>query len=300
MGRFLFPLVLIITALSCTRPARQLDLQGHRGARGLFPENTLDAFAYAYSLPEVTTLELDVVVSADGKIIVSHEPWLNPDICLVDSAMVANNPRRFNIFKMTADSVKTFDCGSKANLRFPEQHSRPAYKPELWEVFALIAAESATQNKPWPNFNIETKTRPEGDGKFHPGPRVFMGLLASELRKAMAQYPEAELERKITIQSFDGRTLAALHNEFLGVKSCLLVEGAADPEKEMEAMGFAVDIYSPNYELVTPELLQWCHFRRINVIPWTVNEIEDMQRLVDMGVDGLISDYPNKFKELVY
>ncbi len=292
-----FPFLL---APSCARPPRTLDLQGHRGARGLYPENSLPGFAYAYGLPEVSTLELDVVISGDGRVVISHEPWLNPEICSVDSAVVAENPLAYNLFRMTVDSLQRFDCGSKGNARFENQTALPTYKPTLWELFELLDSLSTANGTPWPNLNIETKSQPKGDQQFHPGPKVFMGILANEIRLAYSTFPDAQLQDRITIQSFDPRTLKALRNEFLGVKSCLLVEGEADPEAEMDAMGFAVDIYSPSFELVTPELVQWCHFRSIAVIPWTVNEVADMQRLVDMGVDGLISDYPNKFAQLVY
>lgn len=287
-------------ASSCARLPRTLDLQGHRGARGLYPENSLEAFAYAYSLPEVTTLELDVVISADGRVVISHEPWLNPEICALDSAIVAENPTAYNLFRMTVDSIQQFTCGATGHPRFTDQKAMATVKPTLFELFELLDSLSTAHGTPWPNLNIETKSRPEGDQKFHPGPKVFMGILANEIRLAYRFFPEAHLQERITIQSFDPRTLKALRNEFLGVKSCLLVEGKADPEAEMDAMGFAVDTYSPAWELVTPELVQWCHFRRISIIPWTVNEVDDMQRLVDMGVDGLISDYPDRFAQLVY
>ncbi|MDA9218161.1 glycerophosphodiester phosphodiesterase family protein, partial [Schleiferiaceae bacterium] len=105
---------------------------------------------------------------------------------------------------------------------------------------------------------------------------------------------------KVSIQSFDLRVLREVRKTALPVKLSLITEKTANPAKEMDALGFPVDIYSPSYELVTPELISWCHFRQIAVIPWTINDLEAMQNLVDMGVDGVISDYPNKFNELDY
>ena len=103
----------------------------------------------------------------------------------------------------------------------------------------------------------------------------------------------------MTIQSFDVRTLQELRKLHIGVKLCLLTEGETDPAAAMDKLGFPADIYSPNYQALTPEIVNWCHFRRIDIIPWTVNEVADMQRLLDMGVDGIISDYPNKYKDLL-
>ena len=281
---------------SCTRPPRTVDFQGHRGARGLAPENTLVGFKKALSYPEVRTLELDVVFSKDHHAVISHEPWLNPHICQVDSATSAADPMAYNMYQMTLDSIRSFDCGSQLNERFPDQASEPAYKPALSELFAYLGARS----EPWPHLNIETKSQRRGDGIFHPGPVKFAELLAAELATANEQYPEADLMNRTTIQSFDPRTLQAFKRLHTGVKLCLLVEDEADPQGQMDEMGFPVDIYSPYYELVTPELISWCHFRSIQVIPWTVNDTADMQHLLDMGVDGLISDYPDRFAGLTY
>ena len=152
----------------------------------------------------------------------------------------------------------------------------------------------------WPNFNIEIKSHRKGDHVYHPGPKKFAALVVETLNELNEAYPDADILKKVSIQSFDLRALREVRKTALQVKLCLLVESTADPAKEMDALGFPVDIYSPSYELVTPELISWCHFRQIAVIPWTINDLEEMQNLVDMGVDGLISDYPNKFNALDY
>ena len=152
----------------------------------------------------------------------------------------------------------------------------------------------------WPNFNIEIKSNRKGDNKYHPGPQNFAAAVAKTLNELNEAYPEADVFNKVCIQSFDLRALREVRKTALPVKLSLITEKTADPAKEMNALGFPVDIYSPSYELVTPELISWCHFRQIAVIPWTINDVSEMQKLVDMGVDGIISDYPNKFKALVY
>jgi len=283
-----------ILLMNCTRPVRTLNLQGHRGARGLFPENSLLGFEKALEIPEVSTLELDLCVTADDQLIVSHEPWLNEQICTINDSL--SGGIAYNLYKMTYDSIQQFDCGSKEHPDFPEQQFAFANKPLLKELFAMIDDKGLR----WPNFNIEIKSRRKGDYIYHPGPKKFADLVVVALNELNEAYPEADLLNNVSIQSFDLRILREVRKTALPVRLGLITDKTADPAKEMDALGFPVDIYSPSYELVTPELISWCHFRQIAVIPWTINDVSEMQKLVDMGVDGIISDYPNKFKALVY
>lgn len=283
-----------ILLMNCTRPVRTLDLQGHRGARGLFPENSLLGFEKALEIPEVSTLELDLCVTADDQLIVSHEPWINEQICTINDTL--KEGRHYSLYKMTYDSILQFDCGSKGHSDFPEQQLASISKPLLKELFAMIDEKGLR----WPNFNIEIKSRRKGDHEYHPGPKKFAALVVETLNELNEAYPKADVLNKVSIQSFDLRALREVRKTALPVKLSLITEKTANPAKEMDALGFPVDIYSPSYELVTPELISWCHFRQIAVIPWTVNELDEMQELVDMGVDGLISDYPDHFNLLVY
>ena len=289
-------LVLCCTVLlsNCTKPERALDLQGHRGARGLYPENTITGFTAALEFPEVRTLELDLCVTQDDQLIISHEPWFNESICEVSDT--THEGFAYSLYKMTYDSISQFDCGTKVHPDYPKQHPSPAHKPLLSELFATIQSEGLR----WPHFNIEIKSYPNGDNIYHPRPHKFAALVATELTAADAQYPDAELLDHITIQSFDPRALREMRKTALPVKLALLSEEETSPAEQMDELGFPVDIYSPNYEQVTPELITWCHFRRIAVIPWSVNNLEQMQELVDMGADGIISDYPTLFAELIY
>lgn len=283
-----------VLLINCTRPERTLDLQGHRGARGLYPENTLIGFTEALEIPELHTLELDLCVTQDDQLIISHEPWINESICEVTDT--AHEGAAYSLYKMTYDSIAQFDCGAKGHPDFPNQQPIPAHKPILRELFNTIQSEGLR----WPHFNIEIKSHPNGDNMYHPRPHKFAALVAAELSAANEQYPESDLLNHITVQSFDTRVLREMRKTALPVKLSLLTEEEISPAEQMNELGFPVDIYSPNYEQVTPELISWCHFRRISVIPWTVNDLEQMQALVDMGVDGIISDYPNLFAELIY
>jgi len=294
MKHSLLVLCCAVLLTNCTRPERILDLQGHRGARGLYPENTIAGFTAALEFPKVRTLELDLCVTQDDQLIITHEPWFNESICEVSDTTLEGFA--YSLYKMTYDSIAQFDCGVKGHPNFPDQQPVPAHKPLLSELFATIQSEGLR----WPHFNVEIKSHPTGDNIYHPRPNKFAALVATELIAAHEEYPEADLLNHITVQSFDPRVLREMRKTALPVKLALLSEEERTPAEQMDELGFPVDIYSPNYEQITPELIAWCHFRRIAVIPWTVNDLEQMQALVDMGVDGIISDYPNLFAELVY
>ena len=192
------------------------DVQGHRGARGLLPENTLPAFARALALG-VTTLELDLAVSADRELVVSHEPWMSAEICrLPDGRPIRPDEEQdFKLFEMDYAEIAAFDCGSAGHPRFPEQRAQPARKPLLREVFALGEAYAAETGRPV-FYNVETKTQPERDGRFHPEPEPFVRLIAAEANRAGTGH-------RTTLQSFDVRTLQAAARLDLAFRLALLV-----------------------------------------------------------------------------
>lgn len=272
------------------------DLQGHRGARGLAPENTLPAFRTALEIG-VTTLEMDVVVTKDGRVVVSHEPWMSHTICRTpDGAEIPESEeKQHNIYEMTAAEVTAYDCGSRPHPHFPEQANEPAHKPLLREVLAMAEQMANLEGRDEPIFyNVETKSRPAWDGRFHPEPDVFAEAVVNVLR-------DAGVLQRSTIQSFDPRTLAEADRIAPTARLALLVATSLDAglEANLEALPFDVDVYSPDASLVDRALLDAAHARGLPVVPWTVNDPDAMQRLIDLGVDGLITDYPNRAKPLV-
>ena len=267
------------------------DYQGHRGCRGLMPENTIPAILTALQIG-VTTLEMDVVITKDKKLVLSHEPFFNHEISTKpDGSLVTEKEERgLNIFKMTYEEVKEYDVGLKPHPRFPLQKKTAAYKPLLSNLLDSVQQYMTMAKRPMPYFNIETKCLPATDNLYHPKPDEFVNLL-------MAVVKEKEIEDRVIIQSFDFRTLQYLHKKYPNIKTAMLIEdydkrGIA---KQIEALGFTPPIYSPHYSLVNETLLKYCKERNIKVIPWTVNTKEEIERLKKMGVDGIISDYPNMF-----
>jgi glycerophosphoryl diester phosphodiesterase len=267
------------------------DKQGHRGSRGLMPENTWPAMKTALDLG-VTTLEMDVVITKDKKVVLSHEPFFSHEITTKpDGSYVTEaEEKSLNIYQMNYDETKKYDVGMKPHPRFLQQQKLNVYKPLLSDVLDSVQQYMTTGKRPFPYFNIETKTSPASDNTYHPQPAEFVDLL-------MAVIKEKGVEDRVIIQSFDFRTLQYLHQKYSAIKTAMLIEDydKRSLEDQLKALGFLPAIYSPAYELVTGDLVKKCHEQNIKVIPWTVNDKESIEKLKVMGVDGIITDYPNLF-----
>ncbi len=269
----------------------KFDVQGHRGCRGLRPENSIPAFLTALD-SGVTTLEMDVAVTRDKKVIVSHEPWMSAAICL-DPAGKSIKPKdemKYNIFQMTYEQVTAWDCGSKGNDRFPEQEKIRTIKPLLSDV--IVAVENHIKNftRYEVDYNIEIKSLPEGDGKFHPKVEEFSEMVYH----LVDQYLPME---RVVIQSFDFRVLKYWHEKYPDVRLAALVENLKSIDENLKDLGFTPSIYSPDYKLLTKGEVKHCHNAKMRVIPWTVNDPTEMVALKGMGVDGFITDYPDRARD---
>lgn len=307
----LVPILLVAALAACSPPppvdhARPdlaplptFDVQGHRGARGLAPENTLPAFRRALDLG-VPTLELDLAVSADGEVVVSHEPWMDHLICShPDGRPVSEDEAPLlNLHTMTAAEIARYDCGSRRHPRFPEQQPEPAAKPLLRDVFALAEAYTAERGLPPVFYNVETKSKPGWDNRYALPPDAFVEVIWREVETA-------GVAERFILQSFDVRTLQVAHGRGLPIRLALLVApghlGAPEdgtPESwladGLDRLGFTPDIYSPYFEIVTETVVERAHADGMLVLPWTVNEPDEMARQKAMGVDGIITDYPDR------
>lgn len=274
---------------ACGTPDKKMedfDWQGHRGARGELPENSIIAMQKALQ-SGVNTLEMDVVITSDSTVVLSHEPFLNPEICLDSSgSALTGSGDSYNIFKMTFEELQKFDCGSKGNPNFPAQEKLVATKPSLLDVFIAAEEGAVLMNRAEPFYNIEIKSRPDWDEKFHPEVATYVDLVMGVVQRA-------NLQQRVTIQSFDKRALRYLNANYPEVKLALLVESGSFSD-HIEKLGFMPDVYSPHYSLVSNSLLRGLHAQEVRVIPWTVNEIAKAEELMKMGVDGLITDYPSR------
>ncbi|MBC5991488.1 glycerophosphodiester phosphodiesterase family protein [Pontibacter cellulosilyticus] len=268
------------------------DMEGHRGARGLFPENTIPAMLKALELG-VTTLEMDTHISKDGKVFLSHDPYFNREHELLPAGkeIPATQAKQHILYQLDYSDIKKYDVGSKFYKKFPEQQLQKAHKPLLAEIFDTVQANIKARQLAQVFYNIETKSKPSGDGIYHPAPEEFVD-------KLMAVILGKGVERYVIIQSFDVRTLKVVKQKYPEIKTSLLVENRYGLKKNLDLLGFTPDIYSPYYKLVTPGLVKKAHNLNMKVIPWTINTLQEIKDLKAIGVDGVITDYPNLFKEL--
>ncbi len=262
------------------------DLQGHRGARGHAPENTLPGFERALALG-VDTLELDVGVTSDGVVVIHHDRRLNPDLARDPDGgwIAAPGP---TIHSLTYAQLQRYDVGrirpgSEYAKQFAHQKAIDGTRiPRLADLFELAAASGV-------RFNIETKLSAEAPDETLP-PEPFARALLAEVRKA-------GVERRTTIQSFDFRTLEVVQREAPGIRTAYLTskkKGETVPRMVHEAGGA---IWSPNWRDVDATALAVARQLGVHVICWTVNEPADIARILDMQVDGIISDYPDRVRE---
>jgi glycerophosphoryl diester phosphodiesterase len=270
-----------------------IDWQGHRGARGLLPENTIPAFLLALEYPQVKTLELDVVITEDQQVVVSHEPWMSADICSHPDGMPVDSfeAETLNIYQMPLASVQEFDCGQRGNPRFPTQQPQAAFKPTLAAVIAAAEARAKTLEREPPYYNVEIKSQPEWDGVFTPPPSAFASLVVELIATS-------GVEARTTIQSFDPRSLRAVRALKPTWNLALLVANPHSVAENLAILGFLPKVYSPYFMLCSEAMLDTLHDKGIQLIPWTVNEISDMRQLLELGVDGIITDYPDRIADL--
>ncbi len=261
-------------------PAPSIAVHGHRGARALFPENSLVAFDHALSVG-VDVLELDLVVTRDDKLVVAHDPILSDHV--VDLDGVPDTSAAREIRQLTLTEVKAFKAGTKVNPRFPKQKIGAAFSlATLDEVFTLVKT-SAHAAAATVRFNIETKGVP-GHPELTPDALTFATLVVETLRKH-------EMEERTIVQSFDVATLKEVRRLSTKVElSFLNADSRPDFVPMLKAMN--VDILSPHHLWITKGDVEALHAHGIQVVPWTANTPKEWDHLIALGVDGIISDDP--------
>jgi glycerophosphoryl diester phosphodiesterase len=308
------PLIVVYAWASLASAAFAFDLEGHRGARGLAPENTLAAFRRALAIG-VTTLEMDLAVTRDGVLVISHDPFLNPDLVRTSDGrwLAQNGPA---IHALTLDELKRYDIGridpqSRYAAQFPAQQAADG---ERFPTFAEVIDLVKTSGKPV-RLNIETKISPVEPAQTV-DPAMFAQLVANAVR-------DAGISERVTVQSFDWRTLVEIRQRAPSIPTaCLTIETesndnvkpAADGPSpwtagfDVRAHGGSVPqlahaagcaIWSPFWRNATRARIDEAHALGMQVLPWTVNEPADMARLIDARVDGIISDYPDRLRRVM-
>jgi glycerophosphoryl diester phosphodiesterase len=280
--------LLAALALGQACAAQAFDLQGHRGARGTAPENTLPGFAAALAVG-VATLELDAGVTRDGVVVIHHDRRLNPDIARGPDGRWIEAPgpllRELDFKALRRYDVGRLRPGSEYAARFPEQAPADGARiPRLAELFALVRKAGNDEVR----FNIETKISPAAPAETLP-PEAFARALVGEIRRA-------GVAARTTVQSFDWRTLHAVERAAPEIATVYLTgrrRGGSQPQAVHAAGG---RIWSPHYEELDTAALVEARRLELKVVPWTVNEPGFIERLLDLGVDGIITDYPERVR----
>ena len=264
------------------------DLQGHRGARGLAPENTLEAFATALAIG-VTTLELDTGVTKDGVVVIHHDRRLNPDIARDADGRWVESPAPL-IHELSFEQLRSYDVGrlrpgSKNAVEFPEQQPVDGARvPRLAELFELVQKSGDTIVR----FNIETKISPQAPAETL-APEPFALALIAEIRTA-------GMESRTSIQSFDWRTLKVVEREAPEIATVYLTGRRREGSQPKAVHAAGGRIWSPNYQEMDSASVVEARALGLRVIPWTVNEPAAVERVLDLGLDGLITDFPDRVR----
>jgi glycerophosphoryl diester phosphodiesterase len=266
-----------------------IDFQAHRGGRGLMPENTIPAMLSVMDNKMVTTLEMDLAITKDKQVVVSHDPVLNPLFTTKpDGTYIKANEVNDNIiYQMNYEQLQKFDVGLKLHPGFPQQKKLAVCIPTLSDLIDSVEHKSKSIGRKM-MYNIEIKSVDGKDIMEHPVPEEFVDLVVNLIE-------QKNITQRTTIQSFDLRPLKVLYQKYPKVQTTYLVFGkdCGDAQKQIQLLGFTPTIYSPEYKYVTKETVDYCHANNMKIIPWTVNTKTEIDALMAMGVDGIITDYPN-------
>ncbi|MDX1774739.1 glycerophosphoryl diester phosphodiesterase [Oceanihabitans sediminis] len=268
--------------------SEKIDVQGHRGCRGLMPENTIPGFLKAIEIG-VDTLELDIAISKDHKVIVTHEPFMSRKICLDPNGneIPKEDDKKYNLYEMTYEEIKAFDCGTKIHKKFPKQKKLKAYKPSLDEV--IEACDAVNKNI---KYNIEIKAKRKFDGIYTPGPKVFVELVLQTLKKHSVLH-------RCNLQSFDIRVLEEIKIQEPKTRMAILINTDEKISKKLNKLSFKPEIIGPYYKLLDKETTRKFQKQGFKVIPWTVNIADEMREMIHCNVNGIITDFPDVLLEVL-
>lgn len=277
------------TAMAQDRPS--FYKVGHRGTRGLMPENTIPAMIKGIETGS-NTIEFDVHITKDGKVVVYHDASFNPDYTTKpDGSEIPKETRKdYTFYKMDYSSIRPFVIGEKAYPEYPEQQRIKSYAPLLSELIDSVEAYTKLHGLPPVYYLLEIKSSEKTDGMEQPVPEEYID-------KLMAVKQLKPLGKRLIIQSFDARPLQVLHRRYPKMALGFLTGDKAPAAQQLEGLGFKPQFYNPHYSLVTKEVVELCHSKKIQIVPWTVQEAAEMKKLKGLGVDGIITDYPNRFPE---
>jgi glycerophosphoryl diester phosphodiesterase len=278
---------------SAGAPLPKFAKEGHRGTRGLMPENTIPSMTRAIR-EGANIIEVDIYTSRDGQVIVTHDAYINREFSLTPDGqeIPPEDARKYIVHQMDYAEIRKFDVGSKYYQAYPQQKKIRTYIPLFGELIDSVEHFTKSNKLPGTIYNIELKTSVKYDSVYNAKPKELVDAVMQIVR-------QKNIGNRFYIQSFDVRPLQVVHRDYPGVTIGFLTDSKKTLAGNIAELGFYPDIYSPQYKLVTPELVHECRQHKMKLIPWTVNTTEEMKALTALGVDGIITDYPDLLKKVV-
>lgn len=267
-----------------------VDVQAHRGGAGLMPENTIEAMKHCLDMG-VNTLEMDFVLSGDGKVVVSHESYFHhryttrPDGSLVQKS----DPKEY-LYKMTYDQIAKYDVGVRANDTYPDKACVPAVKPLAEDLITFVENYTKENGLSPVRYNIEIKSS-QADGQSINWANY--DKLADAIMRLLVKF---HLDDRLVVQCFDARTLNYIQPKYPEINFSYLISNKTDLDFDgyMALLKFTPKWLSPHHSLVNEELIAKCREKGMKIVPWTVDKPEDIKRMIDLKVDAIISNYPDR------
>lgn len=255
------------------------------------PENTIAGMLAAIDLG-VTTLEFDVVITGDSQVLLSHEPYFNPDITITPDGkyLTEREGLELNIFRMSYEQIKTYDVGLKPHPKYPLQIKLPTCKPLLNDLVTTVENYIAQNNLAKVIYNIEVKSSAAYDNNYHPAPSEYADLILESINNN-------DIKNKVILQSFDHRILQELNKKSADMKFAMLIS-ATDKmpvSDHIARLGFTPAYIAAQHSIINDEFVRTVRKNNARILAWTVNEISRIIELMKMNVDGIISDYPDYF-----
>ena len=250
---------------------------GHRGCRGYYPENSIVAFQEGMKMG-ANGIELDVVVNKDKQLVVSHEPFFQKEYCLDPSGNDITDEKKYNTYLMTQQEIEAFDCGTKNYGKFPEQKKMKVVKP----LFSTFTKEVAAPNT---IVLFEIKSEKEEYNISQPEPKPYVELIKKELEA----YP---YPNNIIIMSFDPEIMEEVHKQIPQYRTVYLTYLPKSAKKFLKEISFKPTALGMFYPTVSKKDVEHLHGNGIQLFTWTVNDVKSAKKLVKLGVDALITDYP--------
>lgn len=264
---------------------------GHRGTRGLMPENTIEAMTKGIEVG-ANMVEMDVHITKDGQVVVYHDESFDPAYTLMPdgSKIPAKERKKYTFYQMNYTDIKPFIIST--NRAYPQQENKKTYAPLLGELIDAVDAFTKAKGLPDVYYLVEIKSAEKTDGFDQPAPEPYMKLVMDVLQPK-------KLGKRLIIQSFDMRPLQVLHRTHPEVALGYLTgDKTLSVYGDVAKLGFAPMFYNPAGKFVTADVVKQCHEKGMLIAPWTINTLTEMKNFKSIGVDGIITDYPNYFKDL--